>query len=67
MRILLGIAVVAVLIVAAWASIPTVAKQDGTDSIDPLSMTGTATNLLPEVRYDQGTIFHDVQYNEGTN
>lgn len=29
MRILLGIAVVAVLVVAAWASIPTVAKQDG--------------------------------------
>ena len=25
------------------------------------------TNLLPEVRYDQGTIFHDVQYDEGTN
>ena len=45
MRILLGIAVVAVLVVAAWASIPTVAKQDGIVSIDPTSLTVTKTNL----------------------
>jgi hypothetical protein len=67
MRILLGIAVVAVLVVAAWASIPTDARQDGIVSIDPVRMMVNTTNLPPEVRYDQGTIFHDVQYDEGTN
>ena len=51
MRILLGIAVVAVLVVAVWASIPTVAKQDGIVSIDPTSLTVTKTNL-PTEQYD---------------
>ncbi|MGB9065504.1 MAG: hypothetical protein WCC80_19305 [Pseudolabrys sp.] len=51
MRILLGIAIVAVLVVAAWASIPTVAKQDGIVSIDPTSLTVTKTNL-PAEQYD---------------
>jgi len=51
MRILLGITVVAVLVVGAWASIPTVAKQHGTVSIDPTSLTATKTNLLTE-QYD---------------
>ena len=62
MRILLGIAVVAVLVVAAWASIPTVAKQKyDAVSIDPLAMTGTVTNLLPEVHYDHGFVFPEQQ------
>jgi|EndMetStandDraft_7_1072992.scaffolds.fasta_scaffold7063860_1 hypothetical protein len=51
MRILLGIAIVAVLVVAAWASIPTVAKHDGIVSIDPTSLTVTKTNL-PTEQYD---------------
>jgi hypothetical protein len=51
MRILLGIAVVAVLVAAAWASIPTVAQQDGIASIDPTSLTVTKTNL-PTEQYD---------------
>jgi hypothetical protein len=51
MRILIGIAVVAVLVVAAWASIPTVAKQYGIVSIDPTSLTVTKTNL-PAEQYD---------------
>ena len=50
MRILLGIAVVAVLVVAAWASIPTVAKQDGIVSIDPTSLTVTKTNSHGTIR-----------------
>jgi hypothetical protein len=51
MRILLGTAVVAVLVVAAWASIPTVAKQAGIASIDPTSLTLIKTNL-PTEQYD---------------
>ena len=51
MRILLGITVVAVLVVAAWASIPNVAKQHGTVSLDPASLTATKTNL-PREQYD---------------
>ena len=46
-----SIAVVAVLVVAAWASIPTVAKQDGIVSVDPTSLTVTKTNL-PAEQYD---------------
>jgi hypothetical protein len=30
-------------------------------SIDPLAMTGTVTNLLPEVHYDHGFIFPEQQ------
>jgi len=51
MRILLGITVVAVLIVGAWASIP--AKQHDTVSIDPAKLTATATKTnLPTQQYD---------------
>ena len=67
MRTLLGISIVAVIAVTVWSNLPTQAKQQyDAVSIDPLAMTNTVTNLLPEVRYDQGTIFHDVQYDEGT-
>ena len=51
MRVLLGISVVAILVVGAWASIPTVTKQYGTVSIDPTSLTATKTNL-PAEKYD---------------
>jgi hypothetical protein len=51
MRILLGITVVAVLVVGAWASIPTVVKPHGTVSLDPASLTATKTNL-PTEQYD---------------
>ena len=51
MRILLGITIVAVLVIGAWASIPTVTKQHGTVSLDPASLTATKTNL-PKEQYD---------------
>jgi hypothetical protein len=62
MRTLLGIAVVAVITAFAWSNLPTQAKQqfDGV-SIDPLAMTDTVTNLLPEVHYDHGFIFPEQQ------
>jgi hypothetical protein len=57
MRTLFGIAIVAVLAFTAWSVSPTVGKTPSTVSIDPLSMMTTTTNLLPEVQYDQGTVF----------
>ena len=51
MRILFGITIVAVLVVGAWASIPTVTKQHGTVSLDPASLTAIKTNL-PTEQYD---------------
>ena len=50
MRTLLGITIVATLVVGAWA-IPHGAKQYGTVSIDPASLTVTRTNL-PIEQYD---------------
>jgi len=50
MRVVLGIFVVFFLAAVTWASIP-VAKQHGTDSIDPTSLTATRTNL-PVEQYD---------------
>jgi hypothetical protein len=62
MRTVLGICVTAVIAAIVWSNIPTQAKQqfDGV-SIDPLAMTDTATNLLPEVHYDHGFIFPEQQ------
>ena len=62
MRTLLGICVAAVIAAFVWSSLPTQAKQqyDGV-SIDPFAMTGTVTNLLPEVHYDHGFIFPEQQ------
>jgi hypothetical protein len=58
MRTLLGISIATVIAVTIWWTLPIHAKQQyGTVSIDPLSMTATTTNLLPEVQYDQGTVF----------
>src|SRR5262245_34564374 len=57
MRTLLGISVAAVIAAFVWSNLPTQAKQqiDGV-SIDPLTMTGSVTNLLPEVHYDHGFV-----------
>jgi len=55
---ILGTTLAVALIVSVWLSLPIQAKpQFAGVSIDPLGMTTTATNLLPEVQYDQGTIF----------
>jgi len=53
-----SITVTVVVAVAVWWTFPTQAKQryQGT-SIDTFGMMTTATNLLPEVQCDQGTIF----------
>ncbi|HET9687292.1 MAG TPA: hypothetical protein VFP79_08940 [Pseudolabrys sp.] len=62
MRTLLGISVAAVIAAFVWSNLPTQAKQqfDGV-SIDPLAMTDTVTNLLPEVHYDHGFVFPEQQ------
>ena len=62
MRTLLGISVAAVIAAFVWSNIPTQAnpKHDAV-SIDPSTMTGTVTNLLPEVHYDHGFIFPEQQ------
>jgi hypothetical protein len=58
MRTLLGISTAAVIVVIVWSNLPTQAKQQhDAVSIDPLAMTNTVTNLLPEVHYDHGFIF----------
>ena len=54
----LAIAVAVVVAFTIWWTLPTQAKQQlGGVSIDPFAMTGTVTNLLPEVHYDHGFIF----------
>jgi hypothetical protein len=66
MRTLLGFSIATVIAVTVWWIVPIHAKQQyGTVSIDTLSITATATNLLPEVQYDQGTVFlpSGVHYN----
>jgi hypothetical protein len=62
MRTVLGICVAGVIAAIVWSNLPTQAKQqyDGV-SIDPLAMTDTVTNLLPEVHYDHGFIFPEQQ------
>jgi hypothetical protein len=55
---LLGICIVTVIALTVWTNLPSQAKQEfGGVSIDPFAMTGTVTNLLPEVHYDHGFIF----------
>lgn len=59
--ILFGIALIAVaVLITTWSVEPTVGKTP-TLSLDPLAMTGTVTNLLPEVHYDHGFIFPEEQ------
>lgn len=58
MRTLLGISVAAAIAAIVWSNLPTQAKQQyDAVSIDPLAMTDTVTNLLPEVHYDHGFVF----------
>jgi hypothetical protein len=59
---LLGICIATVIALTVWTNLPTQAKlqHDGV-SIDPFAMTGTVTNLLPEVHYDHGFIFPEQQ------
>jgi hypothetical protein len=62
MRTLLGISVAAVIAAFVWSNLPTQAKQQhDAVSIDPTTMTGTVTNLLPEVHYDHGFVFPEQQ------
>jgi hypothetical protein len=57
MRILFGIAIVALFAFTAWSVEPTVGKTPSTDSIDPVGMMVNTTNL-PQVHYDDySTIF----------
>jgi hypothetical protein len=59
--ILFGIALIAVaVVITTWSVEPTVGKTP-TVSLDPFAMTGTVTNLLPEVHYDHGFIFPEEQ------
>ena len=58
---LFGIALIAVsVVITTWSVEPTVGKTP-TVSLDPLAMTGSVTNLLPEVHYDHGFIFPEEQ------
>ena len=57
MRILFGIAIVALVAFTAWSVEPTVGKTPSTDSIDPRGMMVNTTNL-PQVHYDDySTVF----------
>ena len=59
--VLFGIALIALaVVITTWSVEPTVGKTP-TLSLDPLAMTGTVTNLLPEVHYDHGFIFPEEQ------
>ena len=57
MRILFGIAIVAVVAFTAWSVEPTVGKTPSTVSLDPQGMMVNTTNL-PQAHYvDYTTIF----------
>jgi len=56
MRILCGITIAVVLVIGAWWSFPTQAKQNSI-SMDPAEMMSTTTNLPTDPEYDQGTVF----------
>ena len=57
MRILCGITMAVVLVVGAWWSFPTHAKQFNSISMDPVAMMTTTTNLPVDPECDQGTVF----------
>ena len=63
MRTLSGISISAVIALVVWFNLPTQAKQQQHDvvSMDPLAITGTVTNLPPEVYYDYSLIFPEQQ------
>jgi hypothetical protein len=57
MRILFGIAIVAVVAFTAWSVEPTVGKTPSTVSLDPLGMMVNTTGL-PQAHYDDfSTVF----------
>jgi hypothetical protein len=57
MRILFGIAIVALVAFTAWSVEPTVGKTPSTTSLDPHGMMVNTTNL-PQSHYDDySTIF----------
>jgi hypothetical protein len=65
MRKLFGITILVCLSFALWFSLASHAHAPyHTTTIDPMGLTKTTTNLLPEVEYDQGTVFlpKGVQY-----
>ena len=66
MRMLCGITVVATLVIGAWWSFSSQAKQINSISMDPVGMMSTTTNLPTDPEYDQGTVFlpNGVHYNE---
>jgi len=55
MRILFGIAIVAIVAFIAWSVEPTVGKTPSPVSLDPLGMMGT-TNNLPQAHYDDYSV-----------
>ena len=57
MRILCGITIAVALIVGAWWTFPTHAKQFNSISMDPVGMMTNTTNLPVAPEYDQGTVF----------
>jgi hypothetical protein len=67
MRILFGISTaialaIVITLIATWTNLATQAKQQNDAvSMDPLAMTATVTNLLPEVHYDHGFVFPEQQ------
>lgn len=57
MRILFGLAIVAVVAFTAWSVEPTIGKTPTTVSLDPLGMMVNTTNL-PQAHYDDySTVF----------
>jgi hypothetical protein len=58
MRKMLGVTVAVGFAIALWFSLPSHARQPyQATTIDPMGLMTTTTNLLPEVEYDQGTVF----------
>jgi len=58
MRKMLGITVAVGLASALYFSLPSHAHAPyHATTIDPMGLMSTTTNLLPQVEYDQGTIF----------
>jgi hypothetical protein len=57
MRILFGIAIVALVAFTAWSVEPTVGKTPSTVSLDPLGMMGTTGNLPQSHYHDYSTIY----------
>ena len=57
MRILFGIAIVALVAFTAWSVEPTVGKTPSTVSLDPLGMMDTTGNLPQSHYHDYSTIY----------